>query len=174
MTKVKIYFFWRSNVFPILKCRFWRHTFSLLISRVLYSPRHSFDMWGLLPNLLDHPRYLEAKLKHYLLLMFSPPKLSKTIWGIISFYLDLLTTMFYLTQPSNKQIICFDKKICKNSALLIVFYILEITDSTRLTWVGFRLRSAPKNVPHFRTVPIRIILRVLYWGCLCLNPWYTR
>ena len=52
-------------------------------------------------------RYLELKVGHYLLFMFSPPKISSTVYGIKSICL-LVLTVFYLTQTSSKQILCFD------------------------------------------------------------------
>ena len=52
-------------------------------------------------------RYIEVKVAHYFVFMFSPPKISYTIWGIKAICLHLLT-VFYLTQPFSKQIICFD------------------------------------------------------------------
>jgi hypothetical protein len=67
-------------------------------------------------------RYIKVKVEHYLLFMFSPPKISYTIWGIKYICLHLLT-VFYLIQPSIKQIICFDFGK-QNSVLPIVLYVL--------------------------------------------------
>jgi hypothetical protein len=53
--------------------------------------------------------------------MFSPPKISWVISGIKYICLRLLP-VFYLIQPSSKQIICFDFRK-QNSVLPIVFYV---------------------------------------------------
>ncbi len=66
------------------------------------------------------PRYIKVKVKHYLLFMFSPLKISCAIWGIKYIFLQL-PPVFYLIKPSSKQIICFDFQK-QNSALTIVFY----------------------------------------------------
>ncbi len=63
----------------------------------------------------------KSKGKHYLLFMFSPPKISETIPGIKYICLHLFT-VFYLIQPSSKQIICFDFRK-QNSVLPIVFKV---------------------------------------------------
>ena len=59
--------------------------------------------------------YIEVKVGQYLLFMFSPPKISWTVYGIKNICLHVLA-VFYLTQPSRKQIICFDFEK-QNSAL---------------------------------------------------------
>ena len=51
-----------------------------------------------------------------LLFMFSPPKINQTLKEIKKNICILALTVFYLTQPSNKQIICFDFEK-QNSAL---------------------------------------------------------
>ncbi len=88
------------------------------------------------------PRYIKVKVEHNLLFMFSPPKLSWVISGIKYICLHLLP-VFYLIQPSSKQIICFDFRK-QNSVLPIVFYIawftlclvsLMINTSLRVTYV---------------------------------------
>ncbi len=53
------------------------------------------------------PRYLKVKVEHYLLFMLSPPKISLVVSGIKYICLHLLP-VFYLIQPSSKQIFCFD------------------------------------------------------------------
>jgi hypothetical protein len=52
-------------------------------------------------------RYIKVKVEHYLLFMFSPLKISWVISEIKYICLHLLP-VFYLIQPSSKQIICFD------------------------------------------------------------------
>jgi hypothetical protein len=66
-------------------------------------------------------KYIKVKVEHYLLFVFSPPKISKTVRGIKHICLDLFT-VFYLIQPSSKQFICFDFGE-QNSVLPIVFYV---------------------------------------------------
>ncbi len=70
---------------------------------------------------LAHTRYIKIKVEHYLLFMFSPPKISLTVWGINYIYFHIFT-VFYLIQPSRKQIICFDFWK-QNSVLPKVFYV---------------------------------------------------
>ncbi len=53
--------------------------------------------------------------------MFSPPKISWVVKGIKCICLHFLP-VFYLIQPSSKQIICFDFGK-QNSVLPIVFYV---------------------------------------------------
>jgi hypothetical protein len=67
------------------------------------------------------PRYIKVKVEHYLLFMFSPPKISWVVLGIKYICLHLLP-VFYLIQPSNKQLICFVLRK-KNSVLPILFYV---------------------------------------------------
>ncbi len=69
----------------------------------------------------EEPRYIKVKVEHYLLYMFSPPKISWAVSGIIYICLHLFP-VFYLIQPSSKQIICFDFWK-QDSVLLIVFYV---------------------------------------------------
>ncbi len=64
-------------------------------------------------------RYIKVKVEHYLLFMFSPPKISWVVSGIKYICLYLLL-IFYLIQPLRKQIICFDFGK-QNSVLPIVF-----------------------------------------------------
>ncbi len=71
--------------------------------------------------LLFHARYIRVQVEHYLLFMFSPPKISQTIWWIKYICLRLFTD-FYLIQPSNKQIVCFDFGK-QNIVLPTVFYV---------------------------------------------------
>jgi hypothetical protein len=52
-------------------------------------------------------RHIKVKVEHCLLFMFSPPKISWVILGIRYICLHFVT-VFYLIQPSSKQIICFD------------------------------------------------------------------
>ncbi len=66
-------------------------------------------------------RYIKVKVEHYLLLMFSPPKISWVITEIKYICLHLLP-VFDLIQSSSKQIICFDFRK-QNSVLPIVFYV---------------------------------------------------
>ena len=60
-------------------------------------------------------RLCKIKVKHNLLLMLSPPKLSQSI------FFNLLT-LFYLIQPLGKQIDCFDFEK-QDSTLPIIFYV---------------------------------------------------
>ncbi len=53
--------------------------------------------------------------------MVSPPKISWTVWGLKYICLHLFI-VFYLIQPSNKQIICFDLGN-HNNVLPIVLYV---------------------------------------------------
>ena len=53
--------------------------------------------------------------------MFSPPKISWVVSGLKYICVHLLP-VFYLIQPSSKQIICFDFQK-QNSVLPIVFYV---------------------------------------------------
>ncbi len=72
-------------------------------------------------HLITFPKVHKVKVKHYLLFMFSPPKISWVILGIKYICLHLIP-VFYLIRPSSKQIICFN--FCKeNSVLPIVFYV---------------------------------------------------
>ncbi len=64
--------------------------------------------------------------------MFSPPKISSTVWGIKYICLQLFT-VFYLIQPSSKQIICFDFGK-QNSMLPIVFYVPWFIVCLDLDW----------------------------------------
>ncbi len=66
-------------------------------------------------------RYIKVKVENYLLFMFSPPKISWVVSGTKYICLHLLP-VFYLIQPSSKQIICFDIQK-QNSVLPIVFYV---------------------------------------------------
>ncbi len=70
-------------------------------------------------------RYIKVKVEHYLLFMFSPPKISWVVSGIKYICLHLFT-VFYLVQPSSKQIIYFDFRK-QNSVLPIVFYVPYFT-----------------------------------------------
>ncbi len=67
------------------------------------------------------PRYIKVKVEHYLLFMFSPPKISWVVWGIKYICLHVFT-VFYLIQPSSNQIICFEFGK-QNSVLPTVFYV---------------------------------------------------
>ncbi len=62
--------------------------------------------------------------------MFSPPKISYTVWGIKYICLQWYTVS-YLIQPSSKHIVCFDFGK-QNSVLPIVFYVLWPTYYARL------------------------------------------
>ncbi len=66
-------------------------------------------------------RYIKVKVEHYVLFMFSLPKISYVASGIKYICLHLFI-VFYLIQPSSKQFICFDFKK-QNSVLPIVFYV---------------------------------------------------
>ncbi len=65
-------------------------------------------------------RYIKVKVEHYLLFMFSLPKIRSVVSGIKYICLHLLP-VFFLIQLSSKQIICFDFRK-QNSVLPIVFY----------------------------------------------------
>ncbi len=52
-------------------------------------------------NSTFRPRYIKVKVEHYILLMFSPPKVSWVTLGIKYICLHLLP-VFYLIQPSSK------------------------------------------------------------------------
>ncbi len=75
----------------------------------------------LMQDAFQDTRYIKVKVEHYLLFMFSPPKISQTVRGI-KYNGSHLFTVFYLIQPSSKQIICFDIQK-QNSMLPIVFYV---------------------------------------------------
>ncbi len=62
------------------------------------------------------------KVEHYLLFMFSPPKISWVVSGIKYICLHLLP-VFYLIHPSSKQIICFDFRKQNSVLLPLVFYL---------------------------------------------------
>ncbi len=49
----------------------------------------------------NNARYIKVKVEHYLLFMFSPPKISLTVWRIEYICLHLCTVS-YLIQPSSK------------------------------------------------------------------------
>ncbi len=68
-----------------------------------------------------YPRHIKVKVEHYLLFMFSPPKISWVVSGIKYICLHLLP-VFYLIQPSSKQIICFDYQKL-NSVLPKILYV---------------------------------------------------
>jgi hypothetical protein len=70
---------------------------------------------------MQNPRYIKAKVEHYLLFMFSPPKISWVI-SIIKLICLHLLPVFYLIQPSSKQFICFYFRK-QNNVLPIVFYV---------------------------------------------------
>ncbi len=70
---------------------------------------------------LQKSRYIKVKVEHYFLFMFNPPKISMVVSGIKYICFHLLP-VFYLIQPSSKQIICFDFRQ-QNSVLPIVFYV---------------------------------------------------
>ncbi len=78
------------------------------------------NCFQLLLKMKMRSRYIKLKVEHYRLFMFSPPKISWVIWGIKYIYL-LLFTVFFLIQPSSKQIICFGFGK-QNSVLPIVFF----------------------------------------------------
>ncbi len=66
-------------------------------------------------------RNIKVKVQHYLLFMFSPPKINKTVRGI-KYICLLIFTVFYLIQPTSIQIIWFDFGK-QNNVLPIVFYV---------------------------------------------------
>jgi hypothetical protein len=68
------------------------------------------------------PRYIKVKVEHYLLFMFSPPKISWVVSGIKYICLHLLP-VFYPIQPSSKQIICFDFQKQNSVLPTLVFYV---------------------------------------------------
>ncbi len=79
-----------------------------------------FGYWG--ANGQVQPRYINVKVEHYLL--FSLKTVFKIKLGHLRnkiHFLQLLP-VFYLIQPSNKWIICFDFRK-QNSVLPIVFYV---------------------------------------------------
>jgi hypothetical protein len=81
-------------------------------------------------------RYIKVKVEHYLLFMFSPPKISWVVWKMKKHFLQLLP-VFYLIQPSSKQIICFDFDSGKQKSVLpMVFYV---------PWFRF-CNSLPKKI----------------------------
>ncbi len=84
-----------------------------------------FHSWTsiILPIILVYfcPRYIKVKVEHYLLFMFSPPEIRRVNSGIKYICLHLLP-VFYLIQPSSKQIICFDFGK-QNSVLPKAFYV---------------------------------------------------
>jgi hypothetical protein len=65
-------------------------------------------------------RYIKVKVEHYLVFMFSPPKITWAVWGIK--YIFYLLPVFYLIKASSKQIIWFDFQK-QNSVLPIIFYV---------------------------------------------------
>ena len=71
-------------------------------------------------------RYIEVIVGHYLLFMLSPPKISWTVLRIKSICLHVLI-IFYLTQPSSKQIICFDFKKQDSALPYNILYTLLIS-----------------------------------------------
>jgi hypothetical protein len=73
------------------------------------------------------PRYIKVKVEHYLLFMFSHPKISWVVSGI-KYICLLLLPVFYLIQPSSEQIICFDFQK-QNSVVPIVFYVPYVIPS---------------------------------------------
>jgi hypothetical protein len=99
--------------------------------------------------------------------MFSPPKISLTVWGIKYICLHLFT-VFYLIQPSSKQIICFDFRK-QNSVLPIVVYV------PCLTWDINLKRNIPMDFSsgidwQILTFPVNwqiqlvLVIRQLLWG----------
>ncbi len=88
-------------------------------------------------------RYIKVKVEHYLLFMFSPPKICWAVSGIKYICLHLIH-VFYLIQPSSKQIICFDFRK-QNSVLPIVFYVPWIQGPWNLSFV---------NVPYDEIIAI--------------------
>ena len=86
--------------------------------------------------------------------MFSPSKISLTIYGIKSNCLYLLN-VFNLTQPSSKQVIRFDLKN-KIVFYLIIFYIpcfqrsenffFGILKSTIKFWFGLERKKEEENI----------------------------
>ncbi len=80
-----------------------------------------------------YPRCIKVKVEHYLFFfIFSPPKISYTIWGIKYIWLHLFS-VFYLIQPSSKQIPSFDFGK-QNSVLPTVFYV-----DPSVSWANFCL-----------------------------------
>jgi hypothetical protein len=73
-------------------------------------------------------RYIKVKVEHYLLFMFSPPKISWVVLGIKYICLHLLPVFYLIQQPSSEQIICFDFWK-QNSVLPIVFYVPLISQN---------------------------------------------
>ena len=72
--------------------------------------------------------------------MFSPPKLSLTIWGIKHIHLPLLS-VFYQTQPSSTQIFCFDFEKQNNKHFIQLLYLapsLFTFESVCCKWFYFR------------------------------------
>ncbi len=106
---------------------------SLLVShnetvRKLIMKLNSLNKWSnvtkncLCPQkMTQYPRYIKVKVEHYLLFMFSPPKISWVV-SVIKYICLHLLPVFYVIQPSSKQIICFDFRK-QNSVLPIVFYV---------------------------------------------------
>jgi hypothetical protein len=72
-----------------------------------------FDSWV-------HTRYIKVKVEHYLLFMFSPPKISLVVSGMKYICLPLLPVFCLISPPVNKSFFFFFQK--QNSVLPIVFY----------------------------------------------------
>ncbi len=81
-------------------------------------------------------RHIKVTVEHYLLLMFSSPKIN---W-VVSFICLHLLPVFYLIQPSSKQIICFDIRK-QNSVLPLVFYVPWFCPC-----VPFRTRTSHRSI----------------------------
>jgi hypothetical protein len=74
----------------------------------------NFEKEKKLLKLFINPRYIKVKVEHYLLFMFSPPKISWVVSGIKYICLHLLP-VFYLIQPSSEQsfvLISENKIVC--------------------------------------------------------------
>ncbi len=105
-----------------IKCCFIVFVGTFFFDNLFDTVHISYSLHYLEIDIFDlEPRYIEVKVEHNLLFMFSPPKISKAVSGIKYICLHLLP-VFCLIQPSSKQIICFDFQK-QNSVLPIVFYV---------------------------------------------------
>ncbi len=97
--------------------------------------------WPFKVKITKKPRYVKVKVEHYLLSMFSPPKISWVVSGIKYICLHLLP-VFYLIQPSSKQINCFDFRK-QNCVLPIVFYVpwKKTNKHKKVVWRNFQLNN---------------------------------
>jgi hypothetical protein len=96
---------------------------------------------------MEKSRYIKVKVEHYLLFMFSPPKISWVVSGIKYICLHLLP-VFYLIQPSSKQFICFDFQK-QNSMLPVVFYVPCGKQKKRYLNANFSSKQITNNMKRY-------------------------